>query len=142
MFKFTILLMLAFSFTATADEYDNYVVSDMTVRLPVDVVKKASSTLNSMSKAISACEKKELSFESPLIKRTYSVRVTPSKSGCRVEIFNYGLWEYQCVLDQSDRTDFSTGMKSRLKGALVFGDHSDKESNILFNTSKCDEYKM
>ncbi len=136
------LLMFFFSIHAIADEYKNYVVSDMTVRLPAKVVSESSSTLKKMSESIKLCEPNELSFKSPLIKREYSVKITPAKSGCRVTVFNYGIWQYQCILNESDRIKFSKGMDSRLSGALVFGDHSEQESSILFNNSKCDEYKM
>jgi hypothetical protein len=106
--------------------------------LPVEKVEKYRNGVTEMALNIASCNKKEGSYENPLIGRVSTYKVLPSNIGCRFKIRIHDAREYSCILPGDIKNRLSSAILKRSQGDSVLGDFSPEEREVFFDPKICD----
>ncbi len=90
-------------------------------------------------KKLNLCEEYEFNYYNPLIRKKGYYRIKGYKnSKCSLEINYNNLRELNCNLEEEDIKKIISGRVELIKNKDGFGQLSNQEIEIYFNTKKCD----
>jgi hypothetical protein len=106
--------------------------------VPASSFASAKAAFDALHKNMPNCQALVVEYNDPIISRLNTIVINKSIGGlCQVSWFKDELWQYTCPIPFLSRQKWVSIFDYRVKNARYFGDFTDDEKDILFNSKKC-----